>query len=183
MWKPAFENLLYFRPTIALDWKEQIAAVSTAHGRTSLLLVWEHTTRQAPAELDVDPDCTLTLEQFDDVLELTLSFPTSKGVPSQCVNTMWVHNESTHWRRARMAITALEHMKSDEAKAVLKQLADGHPAAPPTQKAKAAHVSVEQVRWVRGGAIPATSSGGPRKCWRDSSGPTAEEARNSIRLK
>lgn len=138
VWKPAFENLLYFRPTIALDWKEQIAAVSTARGRTSLLRVWEHTTRQAPATLDVDPDCTLTLEEFDDVLELTLSFPTSKGVPSQCVNTTWVHNESTHWRRARMAITALEHMKSDEAKAVLKQLADGHPAAPPTQKAKAA---------------------------------------------
>lgn len=138
VWKPAFENLLYFRPTIALDWKEQIAAVSTAHGRTSLLRVWERRTRQAPTKLDVDPDCTLILEEFDDVLELTLSFPSSKAVPSQRVDTTWVHNESTHWRRARMAITALEHMKSDKAKAVLKQLADGHPDIPPTRKAKAA---------------------------------------------
>ncbi len=42
------------------------------------------------------------------------------------------------WQRARLAIIALEHNASDDAVAVLKQLAEGHPDILPTKEAKAA---------------------------------------------
>jgi TolA-binding protein len=43
-----------------------------------------------------------------------------------------------HWQRARIAILALELVGTADAKAVLKQLADGHPDILPTKEAKAA---------------------------------------------
>lgn len=136
-WKPAFEQLLYFRPLLALSWKEQCDAVTTDHGRSALFHLWGATTG-VPDRLDIYPDAELTPREGG----LTLRY--THGQVGGGLMTTWVTPGElatlapTHWQRARLAILALERMKTAEAKAVLTQLADGHPDILPTKEAKAA---------------------------------------------
>jgi len=140
VWKPAFEKLLYFRPRIALDWQEQVNAVTTARGRTALFELWKTHTTKAPAGLDADPGDTLGIVERGDRRQLKLKSPDPMGRGESVTIELKPMGEmfSFHWQRVRLAIIALERMKSDEAKAVLKQLADGHPDILPTKEAKAA---------------------------------------------
>jgi len=140
VWKPAFEKLLYFRPRIALDWQEQVNAVTTAQGRTALFKLWQTHTVAAPAILDADPGDTLGIVERGDHRQLKLKSPDPKGRGESVTIELKPMDEmfSFHWQRVRLAIIALERMRSDEAKAVLKQLADGHPDILPTKEAKAA---------------------------------------------
>lgn len=140
VWRPVFDALLVFRPRIALDWQEQIDTVTTAHGRTALFQVWHTFTKAAPDKLEVDPGCTLGIEEQGGDRLLKLSIPGLKGEGHSETIELKPMDEmfSYHWRRVRMAIVALERMNTDDAKAVLKQLADGHPDILPTKEAKAA---------------------------------------------
>lgn len=133
-WKPAFEQLLYFRPLLALSWQEQCDAVTTDPGRSALYRLWGAT--GVPDRLDIYPDAELTPR---DGGGLTLSY----GPAGNRVSTWVTPGDLTtlvpaHWQRARLAVVALERMKTAEAKAVLAQLADGHPDILPTKEAKAA---------------------------------------------
>ncbi len=134
VWKPAFERLLYFRPLLAVPIQTQCELMTTDHGRAALF----HLTRFAPGvpgKVDVREGSSLGVR--DGRVELSSFAGGRVEVESTAVQTL---GELTpiHWQRARLAVVVLERVKTDEAKAVLKQLADGHPDILPTKEAKAA---------------------------------------------
>jgi hypothetical protein len=135
VWKPAFTELCYFRPTLALTLTEQCELMTNDRGRSLLFQFWWIDYDTAPRSGVLRPDCTLTA---------TATGLTARHTPIQREVTADAPVEALKaescgvWQRARLAIRALERDKSDEAKAVLKQLADGHPDILPTKEAKAA---------------------------------------------
>lgn len=133
MWKPAFESLRYNLPMLTHTWQEQCDAVTTDRGRSALYLLWCN--NPVPEQIEVYPGAQLS--------------PREDGLTLNCTNpggamwSTWVAPgridtaSSPHWQRVRLAIMALERMKTADAKGVLKQLADGHPDILPTKEAKA----------------------------------------------
>ncbi len=134
VWKPAFEKLLYFRPLLAVPTDTQCKLVTTDHGRAALF----HLTRFAPGvpeKIDLKEGSSLAVRDGRMVLEYVSG--RRFEIESTAVESL-DKMTSIHWQRARLAVVALERMKTDDAKAVLKQLAAGHPDILPTKEAKAA---------------------------------------------
>jgi hypothetical protein len=134
VWKPAFEKLLTFRPVLAIPTDAQCETVTTDHGRAALF----HLTRFAPGvpdEIDVKVGSSLLVR--DDRMELNfwaggrLAFDSVAIEPLEKLTPI-------HWQRARLAVVVLERVATPDAKAALRQLADGHPDILPTKEAKAA---------------------------------------------
>ncbi len=134
VWKPAFEKLLYFRPLLAVPTDTQCKLVTTDHGRAALF----HLTRFAagvPDKLEVTEGTTLFMVYG----RMELRYPSGgRGEYDSTAVEPLDQMTTTHWQRARLAVVVLERVKTADAKAVLKQLADGHPDILPTKEAKAA---------------------------------------------
>lgn len=133
----AFTELCYFRPTLALTLEEQCELMSTDHGRGTLFQFWWEDEGRPPGWwsfgskfqlIPTDQGLTLNWIRKGERPPPPLEAPVPELKRQTCAQ----------WQRARLAILALERNKSDEAKAVLKQLADGHPDILPTREAKAA---------------------------------------------
>jgi hypothetical protein len=133
----AFTELCYYRPTLALTLAEQCDLLSTDHGRGTLFQFWSEDEGRPPAWwsfgskfqlIPTDQGLTLNWIRNGERPPPPLEAPVPELKQQTCAQ----------WQRARLAILALERGKSDDAKAVLKQLADGHPEILPTREAKAA---------------------------------------------
>lgn len=134
VWKPAFEKLLTFRPLLALPIETQCELMTTDHGRAALF----HLTRFAPNVPDaIDVQEGSSLAIVNSRVELSYLSGGRVQIESARIESL---GEMTpiHWQRVRLAILVLERVGTADAKAVLKQLADGHPDILPTKEAKAA---------------------------------------------
>jgi hypothetical protein len=135
VWRPAFERMAYLRPVVALTPDEQFAAVTTDHGRAALFGLYQlH--QHVPDTIVTRKDWGLAVSGG----RVVFASPQPK-FDSDRASADLPRLETfrpPHWQRARLAVVALERVKTDEAKAVLKQLADGHPDILPTKEAKAA---------------------------------------------
>jgi hypothetical protein len=134
-WKPAYEQLLVHRPLLTHTWREQCDAVTTDGGRSRLYWLAGSETEPPGAEY-IFADSTLK-PRGDDGLALSYSVGNGRLETWQTPGTLAIL-APPHWQRARLVVLALERMKSAEAKAVLTQLAAGHPDILPTREAKSA---------------------------------------------
>jgi hypothetical protein len=136
VWRPAFERMAYLRPLIALTPDEQFAAVTTDHGRAALFDLYQFH-HHIPDTIAERKDWGLAVSGG----RVMFAGPPREGLEALRLSRELPRQETfnpPHWRRARLAIVALERIKTDDSKAVLKQLADGHPDILPTKEAKAA---------------------------------------------
>ncbi len=136
VWKPAFTELCYFRPSLGLTLSEQCDLVTTVPGCTLLFQFWSQDGGSPPPRMTISKG--FVLASTDD--GLTVGWPHLRPPPPPLVAIVPELSKQTcvQWQRARLAVVALERNGSAEAKAVLKQLADGHPDILPTKEAKAA---------------------------------------------
>jgi hypothetical protein len=136
VWKPAFEKLTYFPPPLALSAKEQCDLITTDHGRSALWGLREGNEATVPDKISVLGGCSLTCA--GDLLTFSSTTPGGGRCTWVVGETPLAELDLKAWQRARVAILALERAGTKEAKAALKQLADGHPDIRPTKDAKAA---------------------------------------------
>jgi hypothetical protein len=132
--RSALAELCYFRPSLALTLGEQMDLLTTHRGRAWLFQLWWQDFGVPPPQSEFSQGCVFTAT--DD--GLTAAWPRKEVPPLVAPVPELSKQTCVQWQRARLAILALERMKSDAAKEVLKQLADGHPDILPTKDAKAA---------------------------------------------
>lgn len=132
--RAALAELCYFRPSLALTLGEQLELTTSHRGRVWLFQLWWQDLGVPPNQMEFSNGVAFTATDTG----LTAAWPRQKAPPIVAPVPELAKQTCVQWQRARLAIRALEHDKSDEAKAVLKQLADGHPDILPTKEAKAA---------------------------------------------
>ena len=144
VWKAAFEELEYFDPRLAIDLETLMENVSTKPLRQRMVEVLSG--REAGSL--GDGDITLRNTGGD-------GFNFFSGIGSwwaevkvsRLGTSAWM-GAKKKWARAARAIALLEHIKSPEAIALLKDMATGHPDASPTKYA------VEALERLEGKAKP-----------------------------
>ncbi len=139
VWKPAFEELEYFDPRLAID-------LQTLMDRYT-----EYPTRQRLVEVlsGREADSMKTREDFQ--LRKTGSGFNFSGKTARGVGSWWAEHlverinsgdprrdTKKKWTRAVRAIVLLEHIGTPDAVAILQNMATGHPDAHPTKVAKEA---------------------------------------------
>ncbi len=135
VWRPAFESLKYFRPSLALTPEEQIAEMKDDRSRSMLFWVY-NTWGETPKTLDIYPDAVL---RTADLVDMSMEHSQNGGrITSPCRVGTLESMTPLEWQRARLAILALERSGTADSLVVLNQLADGHPDILPTKEAKAA---------------------------------------------
>jgi hypothetical protein len=132
--RSALAELCYFRPSLVLTLGEQLELTTSHRGRAWLFQLWWQDVGMPPPQMEFSQGVAFTAT--DD--RLTAAWPRQKVPPIVAPVPELAKQTCVQWQRARLAVRALERDKSDEAKAVLKQLADGHPHILPTKEAKAA---------------------------------------------
>lgn len=130
-----FNELCYFRPSLALTLSEQLDLLTTHNGRALLFQFWWQDFGFMPGRMQFSDKVAFTSTDTG----LTATWLLKQPPPPIVVPVPELSKQTcAQWQRARLAIVALERNGSPEAKAVLKQLADGHPDILPTKEAKAA---------------------------------------------
>ena len=144
MWKPAFEELDYLDPRLAID-------LETLMDRYT-----EYPVRQRLVEVLSGREP----ESFKDRSDLKLSKAGSgfnfTGRSARGGSSWWAEHlvdrinigdprrdTKKKWTRAVRAIMLLEHIRSSEAVAILKNMAGGHPGAYPTKVAREALAAID----------------------------------------
>lgn len=132
--RAALAELCYFRPSLALTLGEQCDLLTTHRGRAWLFQLWWQDFGVPPPQMEFSQGVAFSATDSG----LTAAWPRRKVPPLEAPVPELSKQTCAQWQRARLAVLALERNKSDEAKEVLKQLADGHPDILPTKDAKAA---------------------------------------------
>ena len=130
VWKPAYEKLRYFDPRLAIDLPTLMADVSDHKSRPRLVEILSDRPEGSMAGKDVG------YREFEDGQNFLVgngSFWAEKGV-----SRLGSLQPKREWTRAVRAIVLLEHIASDEAVAILKDMATGNPDAGPTNVAATA---------------------------------------------
>ena len=132
VWKPAFEELEYFDPRLAIDLETAVKETRESPGRQRLVEV-----------LSGRPAGSLG----DKVVELRNHGVDSWNFFSPNTGSWWAEvrvdrinssgwgNPKKKWTQAVRAIALLEHIATPEAVAILKAMASGRPDAQPTKAA------------------------------------------------
>ena len=136
VWKPAFAKLLYFRPSLALGLREQCDLMTTDHGRCAFHALCDHPS-ETPAVIKVRRESRLSVPGDKFVFVKSIDDTRDDRLLPVIVWPLTELN-APHWWRIRIAVLALQRAGTPEAKAVLRQLAGGHPDILPTREAKAA---------------------------------------------
>lgn len=135
VWQPAYTKLTYFQPSLAFTPKEQCELMTTDQGRSALFYLG-YGYALPPDRIEVSSECQLT--GSDEGMSMSYTHATG-GQHHQTVRIEPLSDlNPQQWQRARAAVLILERVGTKDAKAVLKQLADGHPDILPTKEAKAA---------------------------------------------
>ena len=139
VWKSAFEELEYFDPRLAVDLETLMENVTSKPLRQRLVEILSGRVAGSLGEGDVN----LRNTGGD-------SFNFSSGntswwaeVKVSRLETEWWRGGKKKWVRAARAIALLEHIKTPEAIALLKDIATGHPDAAPTKYAAEALLRIE----------------------------------------
>ena len=135
VWKPAFEELEYFDPRLAVDLEQLMKDVTKAPARQRLV---EIMSGRPPGNLE-GQDVNIRATGGDGMSFNFFSrgsWWAEKMVAR--LNSLPGRNEKKKWTRAVRAIVFLEHVGTPEAADVLKAIATGDPDAKPTRAAQAA---------------------------------------------
>jgi hypothetical protein len=131
-WKPAFEELEYFDPRLAVDLETLMHDVTdpTTRGRMVEVLSGRRAGSLEGKEV--------ALRRVGNAGEAGFNFFSkpggswwAEGNITRINSTPW-GNRKVKWTRAVRAIALLEHLGTPDAVAVLKDMASGHPSAQPT---------------------------------------------------
>ena len=129
VWNAAFEELEYFDPRLAVDLETLMENVTTKPLRQRLVEILSGRDAGSLGEGDV---------QLRNTGGDSFNFTSGNGSwwaevkVSRLGSDSWRGNKKK-WARAARAIALLEHIKSPEAIALLKDMATGHPDAAPTK--------------------------------------------------
>ena len=146
VWKPAFEELSYLDPRLALDPDAAFAEAKAPLARQRLAAILVDSpdpTKFAPTvggqRIELTGGGVRTPQR---VYTLTV---TADGRGSPAGQTFPIPAgvadiRRASWLRAARAVSILEHLRTPEALALLKEMATGHPDALPTLAAKNAYV-------------------------------------------
>lgn len=139
VWNAAFEELEYFDPRLAVDLETLMENVTTKPLRQRLVEILSGREAGSLGEGDV---------QLRNTGGDNFNFVGGIGswwaeVKVSRLGTMPWGDRKKKWERAARAIALLEHIKSPEAIALLKDMATGHPDAAPTQYAAEALLRIE----------------------------------------
>lgn len=128
VWKPAFEELEYFDPRLAVALEALMLDVTEAPARQRMV---EVLSGHKAGALQGDVKLRNTGEESFNFFSGNSSWWAEHKVSR--LNT-W-GNMKKKWTRAVRAIILLEHIGSPEAVAILKEMSTGHPEAQPTKTA------------------------------------------------
>jgi hypothetical protein len=132
VWKPAFDDLSYRDPRLAVDLESLMDGVKQSPARQRLVALL------CDAAPDTYAGKTIGLRQTSNGQFNFYSDHSSWWAESNIANlnsSGWTGKKS--WNRAVRAIVLLGHIGSPDALAILKDIASGNPDAQPTQVAKA----------------------------------------------
>ena len=134
VWKSAFEELEYFDPRLAIELPELMDRMTGSPARQRLV---EVLSERDPGSLKgKDIQLSPVGEGFNFFAPNFGSWWAEPKV-SRLNAARWGSHKKK-WTRAACAIVLLEHVRTPEATAILKDMATGHPEAAPTKIAKAA---------------------------------------------
>jgi hypothetical protein len=133
VWKPAFEELEYFDPRLAIDLETLMDRYKEAPGRQRMVAVLSGREPDRLAGLTVELHRLGRGDGFNFVAKG--SWWAEHRVDRINESGVW-GNPKKKWTRAVRAIVLLEHLGTPEAVAILKDMAAGHPDAQPTKVAR-----------------------------------------------
>jgi len=135
VWKPAFEELDYFDPRLAIDIENLMNEVNAAPARQRLVALL------SGSKPEINEGKQIQLRGSGEGDKKFFNFFDERGSwwAEHLVgrlNTSGRGNVRKKWTRATRAIALLEHIGTPEAVAVLKNMSSGHADAHPTKEAK-----------------------------------------------
>jgi hypothetical protein len=133
-WEPAVAELRYQSPLLVMDVKDALAETKTPLARRRLAGVLVDL--PIPNEF---PAGEIRFRHEGEISNLTVVEPGTNRVTSYGVASSVKTNNSRMWLRAARAVLILDHHGGADAKAILKELASGHPDAMPTILARRAY--------------------------------------------
>jgi hypothetical protein len=134
-WKPAFEELEYLDPRLAIDLETLMNDVKEAPARQRMVAVLCGRAVEQLAGKDVQLRSHMNGEEkYYNFFDGRGSWWAEHRVAR--INTIGWSCPKPKWTRATRAIGLLEHVGSSDAVAVLKYMAVGHPEAHPTKEAR-----------------------------------------------
>ena len=141
VWKPAFEELEYFDPRLAIDLQTLMDRYTESPTRQRMVEVLSGRESESLKGKDVQLRKFGGPDDFNFFANNVGSWWAENRV-ERISSDSW-RNTKKKWTRAVRAIVLLEHVGSPEAAAILKDLATGHPDAYPTKVAKEALKAVD----------------------------------------
>jgi hypothetical protein len=138
-WKPAFEELEYFDPRLAIALEDLMAQVTQSPARQRMVEVLSE--RKADSLKGQEIKLWRGAEGF-------FNFNGQRGAwwaehQVAKINSQWWGIIKRKWTRAERAIVLLEHVRTPEAISILKDMATGHAEARPTKVAKEALARID----------------------------------------
>jgi hypothetical protein len=143
VWKPAFEELDYFDPRLAIDLEALMDRYT------------EYPLRQRLVEVLSGRDADTLKDRTELTLRKTATGFNFTGRTARSGGSWWAEHRvdrinsddprrdaKKKWTRAVRAIVLLEHIRTPEAVAIIKQMAGGHPDAYPTRVAQKALAAI-----------------------------------------
>jgi hypothetical protein len=134
VWKPAFEELEYLDPRLAIDLVTLMNEVTKAPARQRMVEVMSGRPAESLSGKDVRLRAVGKGEGYNFFAEGSWW---AEHRVAHINSTPW-GNAKKKWTRALRAVVLLEHLGTPDALAVLKVMASGHPDAIPTKAAKEA---------------------------------------------
>jgi hypothetical protein len=135
IWKPAFEQLEYFDPRLAIDLETLMATVKEPTSRHRMVEVMSG--REANQLEDKEIELRGVGDGFNFFAKPNFGSWWAEHKIVR-INSFGRNNTKKKWTRAVRAIVLLEHIGTPEAIAILKDMATGHADAQPTNVAKEA---------------------------------------------
>jgi hypothetical protein len=166
LWKPAFAELEYFDPRLAIELTELMERVTESPARQRMVEVLSD--REPGSLKDKEINLRPVGEGFNFFSRGEGSWWAEPKVSK--INSYRWSTFKRKWTRAERAIALLEHVGSPEAISILKEMASGHPEAGPTK------LAVEALKRALGAKRPIES------CWSDLEKGPAEAARALLDL-
>ncbi len=140
-WKPAFEELEYFDPRLAVDLQTMMTNVKEPMTRQRLVALLSG--REPNSLLGKEITLRAVGEGFNFMATPNFGSFWAEHKVSNINKFRGGDSDRKKWNRAVRAMALLEHIGSPNAIAVLNEMASGHPVAQPTRVAVEALVRLE----------------------------------------
>lgn len=138
VWRPAFEELEYFDPRLAIDLQTLMDRYKEAPGRQRMVEVLSGREAGQLAGKTVDLTPLGRGDGFNFFAQPNFGSWWAEHKVEKINDPRGWGNPKKKWTRAGRAIVLLEHFGTPDCVAILKEMASGHPDAQPTRVAREA---------------------------------------------